>query len=163
MKRTIIFVIFLTSLVFFTKDLNAQVAYVDSAEIDAQVMNFITDTSTYSYVDADDSNKVKWGKVDRMDKFNRHVKVQHITALSDSIVAITKKEVVYKVNVYVIGVDEYGRFDFDEVIGGSGTAQFFDNDDCIKRPLVWYNWRFDPNMPGYLYIDVVTGYNNCYY
>ena len=150
-------------LIFHFNHIHAQVAYVDSAEIDAKVMNFITDTSTYSYVDADDSNKVKWGKVDRMDKFNRHVKVQHITALSDSIVAITKKEVVYKVNVYVIGVDEYGRFDFDEVIGGSGTAQFYDNDDCIKRPLVWYNWRFDPNMPGYLYIDVVTGYNNCYY
>ena len=163
MKVLRLFLLFSMAYGFNCADLKAQVAYIDSAEIETQVRAFISDSSSYTYADPDDSNKIKSAKVDRIGRYNRQQTLVHINALSDTIVALTKKEVVYKVNVYIIAVDEYGRYNFEEVVGGSGTAQFYDHDNCIKRPMVLYNWRIDPLMPGYLYIDVVCGSDNCYF
>ena len=140
--------------------LSAQVNFKDSQELDLRIRQFITDTSTYSYYDPDDSNKLKLGKIDRIGAFNRQCKLTYSAQIEDTIAKFKKNSTIYKYHTYMVPVDEYGLWDFENVEGGGGSQYYFENERCKKRPMVIYNWRIDM-FPGLIYVEVITGHNNC--
>ena len=147
-----VFFIVLGQSVFAQTDLN------DSQQLDLKIRAFITDTSTYVYNDPVDSFTEYTGKIDRIGSFNRKCQLLRVLAIEDTIAKFKKNKTIYHHNKYYLSIDEYGIWDFENEFGGSGSMSYFENNKCIKRPFVMYNWTIEF---GFLCIEVITGHNNC--
>jgi hypothetical protein len=150
--------IYTVFLILIGQSLCAQTDLNDSQQLDLKIRAFISDTTIYVYNDPDDSLSPLTGKTDRIGSFNRKCQLLRVLAIEDTIAKFKKNKTIYHHNKYYLPIDEYGMWDFENEFGGSGSMSYFENNKCIKRPFVMYNWKIEF---GYLNIEVITGHDNC--
>ncbi|MDY0139272.1 MAG: hypothetical protein RBR50_06210 [Candidatus Izemoplasmatales bacterium] len=154
-------VILITCMFLLKIDSFSQTCKHDSLAIERATIEFLKDTSLYTYMVGD---SIGQHKTNRVGEFNKHAPIERILSVQNVIDSLKSNRIIFrqvKFSVDCYSNESYGYFDFSKA-SCVGIEMDFYEQECQTIPFVKYYWEFDA-APGFITIILLTGYDNCFF